>query len=202
MKLLLATLNRGKTADLARLLDSSPIEVLSLRDFPDVPDVEEDGETFLANARKKALAYRRLTGLPVLADDSGLAVETLGGEPGVRSARYGGEPADDARNIARLLRELAPYPRPEQRKARFVCVLVYLDGEEREHVTEGVCEGTIAAAPRGDNGFGYDPLFIHPQFGGRTMGEVTRDEKNSVSHRGQAFRAMRDILLASLSRRA
>lgn len=195
MKLLLATSNRGKVNDLAMLLKGLPFELLSLGDFPGLPEVREDGESFLANARKKAWSIYGKTGLPTLADDSGLEVEALSGAPGVTSARYAGEPPDDRRNIEKLLKELEAYPEESQRKARYVCALVFVGREGLERVTCGECGGYIAREPRGAGGFGYDPVFVHPRFGGRTMAEITTGEKNSVSHRGIAFRAMRDELL-------
>ncbi len=196
MKLLLATHNRGKVADLQDLLRDTDFEVLSCLDFPDLPEVEEDGDTFLANARKKALEIFEKTGLPTLADDSGLEVEALDGAPGIYSARYAGEPSDSAANNRKLLAVLEPLKKPKERAARYVCVLVLVHGKGREEiVTYGECKGFISTECRGDNGFGYDPLFIHPAFGGRTMAEITLEEKNGVSHRGEAFRAMKAKLL-------
>ncbi len=195
MKLLLATHNKGKVKDLQSLLSDSPFEVLSLDDWGEIPDVEEDGDTFLANAEKKAREYHRLTGLPTLADDSGLVVDALNGDPGVRSARYAGEPSDSAKNREKLLEELAKSDSSLGRRARFECVLVYVDDRGHRIVTEGTCEGEIAWEPKGYNGFGYDPVFVHASHGGRTMGEVSREEKNVVSHRGVALRRMRTELI-------
>lgn len=194
MKLLLATKNAGKVKDLEALLKGSEFEVCSLETYPEVPDVVEDGETFLENARKKARIYREATGLPTLADDSGLEVDALGGEPGVHSARYAGLGCSDADNLAKLLGALAPFPEPERRSARFRCVLVFIGEDGDEHIATGDCEGRISLEVRGDKGFGYDPVFVHPAFDGLTLGEVSREEKNSVSHRGLALRRMVEML--------
>ena len=150
-------------------------------------DVEEDGETFEENARKKAETIFRRTGKPCLADDSGLQVDALGGAPGVYSARYAGTNKDKDNN-QKLLSEMEG---KINRTARFVCVMVLLYGEGKEIVAQGRCEGEIAVAPRGGNGFGYDPLFYLPQFG-KTMAELTDDEKNAISHRGNALRSLRE----------
>jgi XTP/dITP diphosphohydrolase len=184
VKLVFATRNRGKLAELRDLLGDR-LEVLSLDDVS-VPEVDEDGRTFEENARKKASASARATGLPALADDSGLCVDALDGEPGVRSARYA-EPDDRAR-WEKLLRALEGIPE-ERRGAEFQCALclALLDG--RTFMSHGECRGFIALAPRGEHGFGYDPVFeLEP--GGRTLAELSREEKAWVSHRGKAFRAM------------
>lgn len=202
MKLLFATTNKGKLAELEALIAGAPLAVLSLRDFPDL-EVEEDADTFAGNARKKALAYAERFGLAALADDTGLCVDALGGAPGVRSARYagvGGEGAlGDAEtryraNNEKLLRELAGVP-PERRTARFRCAMcLAVPGHEPTGV-EGVCEGRIALAPRGEHGFGYDPLFEVEGLG-RTLAEMTSEHKNRLSHRARAFQAMRPHLEA------
>lgn len=194
MKLLLATGNQGKVKDLMNMLEGYDFEVMSLADFPDVPDVVEDKETFLGNAQKKAREYFKQTGIPTLADDSGLEVLALNGEPGVYSARYDGEQGNDAKNLAKVLKKLSETENDMGRRARFRCVLVFVNGSNEE-VTEGDCEGIIADQPRGENGFGYDPVFIHEKFAPLTLAEISRKEKNSVSHRGIAFRKMRDKLL-------
>lgn len=198
--LLLATRNPGKRREFAALLAGSPVVLHSLEDHPEWPDVVEDGDSFLANARKKAQETARMAGLPCLADDSGLVVDALGGAPGVYSARYAGEPKSDAANNAKLLRDLSPYDAPEQRRARFVCVLVYATPQGVEAVFEGKVEGTIAKAPRGENGFGYDPLFLplaRPEF---TTAELSSEEKHALSHRGQAARAFCAWYQTQLSR--
>jgi XTP/dITP diphosphohydrolase len=182
----LATGNRGKLAELRRLLAPTGIEVISQDQFA-VPPVEEDGVTFLENALKKARAAAAASGLPALADDSGLAVEALGGAPGVRSARFAGADADDAANNQRLLAELAGLP-VDRRQAAFHCVLVMVQGPDDPVplVCHGRWPGRIATAPAGRGGFGYDPLFV-PEAGDRTAAELPAEEKARLSHRGQAL---------------
>lgn len=165
------------------LLQARGIEVLGLDAFPDVPEVEEDGATFEANALKKARAYAAVTGRPVLAEDSGLAVDALGGAPGVHSARW--VPGTDQDRNAALLARLEGVP-DAARTARYVSVIALRAPDGRERVFRGALEGRIARAPRGSGGFGYDPIFLLPD--GRTAAELTRDEKNAISHRGQALR--------------
>lgn len=195
-RLLLATRNRGKLRELARLFDDLPAApaLLCVDDLDEPPDdVVEDGETFEENALKKAREVARATGLPTLADDSGLEVDALDGAPGVHSARYAGEHGDDEANNARLLRELRGVPDAE-RTARFRCVLAFVDGDH-EHLCSGACEGRVGHAPRGDGGFGYDPLFVIED--GRTMAELSPADKDERSHRARAARAM----IAHLARR-
>ena len=193
-KLLVATTSSGKRREIAAVLADLPFDCVSLADLDPLPEPVEDGETFLANATKKALHYARLTGLLTLADDSGLEVDALGGAPGVFSARYAGEPADDAANNARLVAVLADV-RPEKRGARFRCVLVLVDGDRVLASTEGTIEGRIIDVPRGANGFGYDPHFLVPDLE-KTTAELTPEHKNRISHRGQAVRAMKAKLAA------
>ncbi len=186
MKLIVATGNAGKLVEIRRLLAESAIEVAGLAELEDVPEIVEDGETFEANARKKALVVARLTGCLTLADDSGLAVEALNGAPGVYSARYAGAEADDAANNRKLLEALQGLPQ-EQRKAAFHCAmaLCWPDGQCRSFY--GCLEGRILQEPRGDGGFGYDPLFLVPECG-QSLAELPLTVKNRVSHRGQALR--------------
>jgi len=201
VRLLFATHNRGKLRELGELVAPLGFEVLSADDARLAP-VEEDAATFEGNAVKKARAAHAATGWPALADDSGLEVDALGGAPGVRSARFAGEAiathpalragAQDAANNARLLHAMAAVA-DGQRTARFRCALAFADGAELI-VTHGTCEGAIARAPRGAHGFGYDPLFLVAAAPGRTMAELAPDEKNRVSHRGQALRAMANAL--------
>ncbi|WP_438016414.1 RdgB/HAM1 family non-canonical purine NTP pyrophosphatase [Sorangium sp. So ce315] len=202
MRLLAATSNRGKLAELRSLLADLPIDVLSLAEvLPDAPPVVEDGETFLDNALLKVRAGALRSSMVTLAEDSGLEVDALGGRPGVLSARFAREGATDAENNAALLSALAGVP-DGQRRARFRCVMVLLDprSEQPPIVTEGRCEGWIGRVPSGAGGFGYDPLFVVEDHG-RTMAELGEAEKNLVSHRGKAARAMRSSLEALLARR-
>lgn len=185
-ELVVATRNAGKLREIRHLLEGAGIAVLGLDAFPEVPEIEEDGDTFAANATKKAETVARLTGCPCLADDSGLAVEALDGEPGVHSARYAGTQGDDAANNARLLRELAGVP-DNRRQAAFCCVMALARPGRPTAYFEGRVDGTILRAPRGDGGFGYDPLFLVAG-GELTMAELPLDQKNRISHRGQALR--------------
>ncbi len=194
MKLLLATSNLGKARDMRALLADADIEILTLHDFADLPEVEEDGATFRENAHKKASEISALTGLPTLADDSGLVVDALGGEPGVYSARYAGEPKSDRANNEKLLENLKDIPEPEKRRARFVCNIAFIPEAGSLHESDGKCEGYIGSAPRGENGFGYDPIFESLDFPGKTMAQLTQDEKNSISHRGNAMREISSVL--------
>lgn len=181
--LVFATSNPGKKKELEALLGPGWV-VKSAADFPEIPEVDEDQPTFEGNAAKKARAFAKATGLLALADDSGLCVDALDGRPGVYSARYGNSDGD---RIARLLKELDAVP-DEKRTARFECALCLATPDGKETFTRGTCEGRIIRAPRGSNGFGYDPIFELP--GGKTMAELARDEKSAVSHRGNAFRQL------------
>jgi len=199
VKLLFATRNRGKLKELRELLDAlhapgSDIELLSLEDRPDLPEVEETGQTFAENAALKAQAIARATGVLSLADDSGLEVDALGGDPGVRSARYAGPGASDADRIALLLQKLAGVP-AGRRTARFHCVVALCDPSRpaEAQLREGSCEGEILFAPRGNGGFGYDPVFLAHDLG-KTFAEAPAEEKNRVSHRGMAMRQMAALL--------
>ena len=192
MKIILATQNQGKIRELQELLVDEGIEVLSLLDIPDWEDVEENGVTFAENAALKAREAVRRTGLIALAYDSGLQVDALEGAPGVYSARYAGEPKDDERNNDKLLHLLEAIPE-DKRTARFRCALVMATPSGEEYLTEGAVEGRILTKRRGADGFGYDPIFYLPQFA-RTMAELTMTEKNTLSHRAQAFRKMIPIL--------
>ncbi|HUS89634.1 MAG TPA: XTP/dITP diphosphatase [Desulfosporosinus sp.] len=192
MKIILATQNQGKVRELRELLVDEEIEVLSLLDIPDWEDVEENGVTFADNAALKAREAVRRTGLIALADDSGLEVDALDGAPGVYSARYAGEPKDDERNNDKLLHLLETIPE-DKRTARFRCALVMATPFGEEYLTEGAVEGRILTQRRGSDGFGYDPVFYLPEFA-RTMAELTLTEKNTLSHRAQAFRKVIPIL--------
>ena len=186
MELVIATRNQGKLREIRRLLEATEVRVLGLDVFPDLPEVEEDGETFADNARKKAVTVARLTGRLTLADDSGLEVMHLGGAPGVRSARYAGETADDAANNRKLLAALAGVPRAGRRGA-FVCAMALCGPDGDGRLFSGRLEGIIGEEPRGDGGFGYDPLFLVPEYG-KTLAELPMEIKNRISHRGQALR--------------
>ena len=198
--LLVATKNKGKLAELRALLADLPLDVFSVDDVGvGSIVVEEDGATFEANATKKARTFAAATMMLTLADDSGLEVDALGGRPGVRSARYAGEGASDAANNQRLLAELAGVP-PPQRGARYRCVLAFVRSADdlAPLRVEGAWEGRIAEAPRGSGGFGYDPLFIPVGHAG-TSAELAPEEKNRLSHRGQALRALVAQLAAGAS---
>ncbi|WP_027711003.1 XTP/dITP diphosphatase [Dickeya chrysanthemi] len=189
----LATGNAGKVRELAGLLADFGLDVVAQTTLG-VDSVEETGLTFIENAILKARHAARETGLPAIADDSGLAVDVLGGAPGIYSARYAGENAGDQQNLDKLLAALDNVP-DEQRQASFHCVLVYL--RHAEDPTPLVChgrwQGVIARAPAGEGGFGYDPIFFVPQLG-KTAAELSREEKNAHSHRGQALRQLLDAL--------
>ena len=185
MKLVLATRNQGKVKEMAGMLASYGIEVLSLEDFPQVGEIEESGTTFIENAIIKARETMELTSMAALADDSGLEVDYLDGAPGVYSARFAGIPSNDQNNNEKLLTLLADVPR-EKRTARFQCVIAIAYPDGALHTFQGTCEGIIATAPQGTLGFGYDPLFYLPEYD-KTFGELDLPLKNKISHRGQAL---------------
>lgn len=187
MILVLATRNRGKSAEIRALLEGFPVEVRDLNDFGPIPEVVEDGATFDDNAYKKSSFVAKVIGFPALADDSGLEAAALGGAPGVYSARYAGENATDEANNAKLLKALEGV---EDRSARFQCVLSLAVPTGAALTYEATCEGVILDAPRGQNGFGYDPLFYYPELG-KTFGEMSIEEKSRVSHRGKALAEFR-----------
>jgi XTP/dITP diphosphohydrolase len=191
-ELVIASRNRGKIREIRHLLEGRVGRVLSLDDLDPVPETVEDGETFEENALKKGREAAAFTGIPVLADDSGLIVDALDGRPGVRSARFSGEGATDETNNVKLLEELRGVP-PELRTARFRCVaaLCFPDGECRTF--SGDLEGIILDDPRGGEGFGYDPLFLIPDYG-KTLAEMSLEEKNALSHRSKALRKFISIL--------
>ncbi len=181
--LVLASRNKGKTAEIRGLLKNHPIQIRNLDDFGPIPPITEDGQTFEANAYKKASLTARYLGFPALADDSGLCVEALNGAPGVYSARYGGEEATDAQRCQKLLAELGEN---QNRKARFECVISLAVPSGPALTYEASCEGLITRQPSGANGFGYDPIFLYPQLN-KTFAELTREEKGRISHRGKAL---------------
>jgi len=184
MKLLIATRNNHKLREIREILAIPSLELIGMEAFREIPEVVEDGDTFEANARKKAVTLARATGLWTLADDSGLEVDALGGEPGVRSARYAGVPVDYAANNGKLLKALGTGMR---REARFRCAIALSDPEGRSQTVDGRCEGTLIRECRGKQGFGYDPLFV-PRGCRLTFAEMEGEEKNRISHRGKALR--------------
>ena len=191
-KVVLATFNAGKVAELRRILSGlAEVELLSAADV-DLGDVEETGTTFEANALLKARAAAAASGLACVADDSGLEVAALGGEPGVRSARYAGSHGDDEANLRLVLERTAG---AQDRRARFVCVAALVTPDGREMTAHGTLRGTLLDAPRGTGGFGYDPIFV-PDGEGRTTAEMSPDEKDAISHRGEAFRAIAPAIAA------
>jgi XTP/dITP diphosphohydrolase len=196
VKLLVATRNEGKLREIRELLAPDGVLAVGLAELPSAPEVVEDGATFSENARKKAVALMTATGLPTLADDSGLTVEALGGRPGVHSARYAGEGATDAENNGKLLRELERLP-SSSRRAAFVCAMVLALPQGGELSAEGRLEGRILESPLGSGGFGYDPLFFVEEEG-RTLAEMEVSEKNRLSHRARALGALRLRMLAAL----
>jgi len=181
----LATKNQGKVRELQEMLQDTGFEVVSLAAYPDLPEVEEDGDTFQANAVKKAREIAVATGELVMADDSGLEVDFLNGAPGVHSARFAGEHGDNKANNQKLLKRLENVPW-EKRTARFKCVVAVAAPDGRIETAEGACEGIITTEPRGKEGFGYDPLFYFPQYQ-KTFAELDGNIKNEVSHRGKAL---------------
>lgn len=185
--LVLATRNKNKLRELTSILSDLPVRVESIASFPGAPDVEETGATMAENALLKARAAARHTGLWAMADDSGLEVDALDGRPGVYSARFAGPGATDADNNAKLLRLLEGVPDP-RRTARFRCAIALVSPDGDEYVDEGVCEGVVAREPRGQGGFGYDPLFIVPEYG-RTFAELPPEVKDRISHRARALAA-------------
>lgn len=194
MKILLATRNAGKLVELRRLAEGSDVEVLGLADVPEFPEAPETGATFAENALAKARDAAAATGLPSVADDSGLAVDALNGMPGVLSARWVGRHGDDLANLNLLLGQLADVP-DERRGAAFVCAAALVVPDGPEEVVHGEWRGRLVRAPRGSNGFGYDPIFV-PEGEERTSAELSPAEKDAASHRGRAFRALLPHLAA------
>ena len=197
-KILVATTNPGKIAELRAMLDLD-VQWVGLSDFAGIGEIKEDGATFAENARKKATGYAKATGLLTVADDSGLVVDALGGAPGVKSARFSGEKLEgqdrtliDHRNIAKVLRLLEGVAK-EKRMARFVCCLCLASPEKVLVETQGTVEGLIAEEEIGENGFGYDPIFFVPHLN-ETVGQLTAEEKNAISHRGNAIQKLKPLL--------
>ncbi len=188
MEIVLATRNRKKVEEISRILEGVDIKLLTLDDFPDCPEVEEDAGTFEGNARKKAIAISRCTCKMAVSDDSGLEVFALNGAPGVLSARYAGPDADDAANNKKLISEMKGIS-PEERGARFVCVIALSYPQGDIYTFEGTVEGRIGECPAGARGFGYDPLF-YPKGSDRTFAEMSPDEKDALSHRNEALKKL------------
>ncbi len=187
-KIVLATKNKDKVKEITEILNDLNLDLLTLDEFPEAPDVLEDGATLEENAVKKAKLIAEHTGLISIADDTGLEVDYLDGQPGVRSSRYSGENATYSDNVNKLLAELKGVPR-DKRSARFRCEVALFNNTHVETV-KAVCEGIIAEAPRGEGGFGYDPVFYVPEYG-RTFAEMGPELKNRISHRAKAFGELR-----------
>lgn len=189
MTIVLATTNSKKAEEMKRMFSGHDIRFLTLTSFPDCPDVVEDGKTFRANAIKKALAVSRFTGKPAVADDSGLEVKALGGAPGIFSARYAGDKADDSENVKKLLRTMRSLTDSADREARFVCCIAFAAPDGKCRTFTGQVRGVIGGKPKGFNGFGYDPVF-YPEGYEKTFAEMTATEKDRLSHRGRAMKKL------------
>ncbi|OLC45795.1 MAG: non-canonical purine NTP pyrophosphatase, RdgB/HAM1 family [Acidobacteria bacterium 13_1_40CM_65_14] len=192
MRLLIATSNRDKVREIRQVLDRIPFELVTLDEWPDVAAPEETGRTFEENARAKALYYAAATGELTVAEDSGLEIDALDGAPGVESARYGGVNLTYPQKFA-VIYDALRATRATESPARFVCALALAKDGRVMFETRGTVEGRVAPEPKGAGGFGYDPIFFYPPYG-RTLGEATADQKSAVSHRGEAFRALRRFL--------
>jgi XTP/dITP diphosphohydrolase len=186
-EIVIASKNENKVREIEQILDNTNLKIVSLNSFPDIPDIEETGDTFLANARLKSQHYHRILDMPVIADDSGLVVPALGGEPGIYSARYAGIQSDYQANNQKLLKNLTGF-QSAQRNAYFICVMLYLD-EKCELDVEGRAHGRIIEKPVGKNGFGYDPVFYHPE-SKMTFAQMDANHKNRTSHR---FLALQEL---------
>ena len=192
IEVVIATRNPGKFWEIKEILAPLSLKVLSLRDFPEIPEILEDGQTFEENAVKKAAAVSHQTGRVAIADDSGLAVDALQGRPGVFSSRYAGENATDADRYRKLLKEMSRFPE-RKRGASFICAVAVASPNGNVEVIKGECRGKIALAPKGSHGFGYDPVFFLPQLS-KTMAELEPEVKNRISHRAQALEKLKSIL--------
>ena len=192
MRFIVATHNQDKLKEIKEILQDFPFEVSDLSSLGYHEEIVEDGKTFAENALLKATYYMKATGLPCLADDSGIAADALGGRPGVYSARYAGLDCDDEANNQKLIADLAAFP-PEQWTVHYICSLVLIWPDGRIVTAEGSCDGVLRDFYAGDNGFGYDPLFYVPEKG-KTMAEMTMEEKNAISHRGKALKKLVEAL--------
>lgn len=186
-KVVAATNNAKKLEEMNRILTQQGMEVVSLKSCGEFPEPVEDADSFMGNARIKALAAHKNTGLAAIADDSGLMVDALDGRPGVYSSRYAGENATDAENNAKLLQDLADV-QDDERTACYACAIVFIDEDGSEQTAFGTCEGSIGHEPAGDGGFGYDPYFLSEDYPGLTLAQVSAQQKDKVSHRGKALR--------------
>ena len=195
--MVVATQNSGKICEIREALKGLGLRIYGLSDFPDVPEIEEDGKSFTENALKKARFYSKHFGKLTLADDSGLEVDGLKGLPGIYSARYAGEGASSRENNQKLLNEMKGIPF-SKRGARFKCIIALVSSDGREAITEGSCRGRIGFREKGKRGFGYDPLFILPKYG-KTMAELSLIEKNTISHRGKALRKIKKVIRAFMN---
>jgi XTP/dITP diphosphohydrolase len=189
---MIATRNKGKIREIREALNGLGLRIYALSDFSDVPEIEEDGKSFTENALKKARFYSKYFGMLTIADDSGLEVDSLKGLPGICSARYAGEGASSRVNNKKLLREMQGVP-TSKRGARFKCIVAMRSLDGKEAMAEGSCKGSIGFREKGKRGFGYDPLFILPKYG-KTMAELSLEEKNKISHRGKALRKIRKLI--------
>ena len=192
--MVVATRNKGKIREIRKALKGLGLRIYALSDFPDVPEIEEDGKSFTENALKKARFYSKYFGKLTIADDSGLEVEWLKGLPGIYSARYAGKGASARENNQKLLNEMEGISL-SKRGARFKCVMAMVSPDGREAIAEGSCKGRIGFEEKGRRGFGYDPFFILPKYG-KTMAELSLEEKNKISHRGKALRKLRRRIVA------
>ena len=192
-KIVFATANEGKVKEIKEILKDFPIEVVSMKEMGITADIEEDGTTFEENSLIKARAISKLTGLPALADDSGLEVDYLNGEPGIYSARYLGRDTDYDYKNNYIINKLSE-AQDKERSARFVCVISLVLPDGREFVERGVVEGLIGYEQKGENGFGYDPIFYLPEYS-KTSAELSPEEKNKISHRGKALSAMKKLIM-------
>ncbi len=197
-KIIIATRNQGKLREIRDILKDIPLEFLPLSDFPEVPEIEEDGYSYTENALKKAGIVSSITGLPTIGEDSGLEVDALAGMPGIFSARYAGFNANDDDRIKKLLKELAGVSE-DKRGARYVCSAVLALPDGNRFISEGTVEGRITLAPRGSVGFGYDPVFYVQEYG-KTMAELPIEVKNRISHRGKAITGLRERILKCLKK--
>ena len=191
-ELILASGNKGKIAEFQRLLDGLHIQVQSMKEYPEIGEIVEDGNTFAENAMKKARTVCQATGKPAMADDSGLMVDALDGAPGIYSARFAGEDHNDAANNAKVLELLQDVP-DDKRGAQFFCAIAIVLPDGREYTVDGFCRGTLLHTLQGEGGFGYDPLFYVADLG-KTFAQLSMEEKNAISHRGMANRKAVEII--------